>query len=624
MNHSEKHSRWIWTFALLLIAVYAGQAWTSMLDKSATYDEQVYVLAGMGLIETGEYALKQDSPPLIPLLSASAVKIYELFGNEITLSEEIQSQFDEVKELWSARSLESSKEYSLATKFFHENNGPTLIQVARAPIILLGAMLAFYLFRFATILFGPKIALCVLFLYAMDPNLIGHARVVSADLGLACFFLVSHYYLYRCLTETGSFNSIALSVAVTLCISVKLSGLLVLPSLLILAVFVIARPPEDVIESLVIDSGNYRIQIARQAFISVASLVVLLYVGLALMYQNWKAPILYYQATQLIYSNVPEEYTSYLMGEFRPKFWYYYFVALVLKTPISTIGLFATSLLFFRSRYRLVYWFVIIPLTVIMVVTTLDGINIGLRRVLLALPLIHLAIGGLFAFVWCQETSSVKTTFGKVVAVVGLLWTLFIGVQTFPHHLSFFSTLIGGPSQGHQYLAESNVSWGQNLPALSRYLKAEGIDGIYMHLYGNDEPSDYGIQNKGFDDYHVYWPIQDVYVVSAHSLIQFSKNEDPGANWFKRFDPLAIINHTLYVFDLRGYPSMDLRTPDRSLEIAENFIAKKEWGSAIPHLQHYLVHFPNDSDVHKRLADVANKLGHKDLFDFHQKLAAKE
>ncbi|MEM9410996.1 MAG: glycosyltransferase family 39 protein [Planctomycetota bacterium] len=623
MKPLENQPLWLWFVALGLIAIYLGQSWTSMVDKSSTYDEQVYVLAGYGLLETGEYSLKQDAPPLIPLLSAMAIKVYEFLGNEVTLSEPIKSQFDEIQQLWSIRSIDSAKEYTVATEFFHENEGPTLIQVARIPITLLGALLALYLFRFATVLFGPYVGLGVLLFYVIDPNLIGHGRVVSADIALACFFLISHYYLYRCLTETGWGNVVALSIAAAICISVKLSGLLVLPSLLILIAVVMIKPPVEVIESLAITTREFRIQTMRKAVLSIGLLFVFGYIILSLLYQDWNALFIYYKSTQLIYSNVPDGYTSFLMGEFKSQFWFYYIVALVLKSPISTMLLFFLSLWWFRAGNHLAWWFIVIPIWVVMTITTMDSINIGLRRVLLVLPFVFLSLGGLMVFAWSPETASNKQKLVKTMVLLGMMWAIWVGYQIFPHHLSFFTQVIGGPSQGYKYLAESNVSWGQNLPALSRFLKQEGVAEIYMHLYGNDHPDDYGIKNLGFDDYHVYWPIQGFYVVSAHSLIQFSKTDDTSGNWFDRFEPVAVIDHTLFVFDLREYPFIEGRTPERSLEIAESFIAEKKWGSAIPHLQNYLTHFPGATEIHNLLSKVAKHLGHQDLASHHLRLASK-
>ena len=137
-----------------------------------------------------------------------------------------------------------------------------------------------------------------------------------------------------------------------------------------------------------------------------------------------------------------------------------------------------------------------------------------------------------------------------------------------------------------------------------------------MNYYGHDTPDDYGFHDNGWNDYHLYWPVHDFYVLSVHSMLQFSKNKDAGCNWFERFVPIKIINHTLYVFDLRREPNLG-REPTTSLRVARSFTAKQDWGAAIPHYKHYLVHQPEDVTVHQELADAARNLGHNDMYEHH-------
>ena len=144
-----------------------------------------------------------------------------------------------------------------------------------------------------------------------------------------------------------------------------------------------------------------------------------------------------------------------------------------------------------------------------------------------------------------------------------------------------------------------------------------------MSFYGNESRESYGIHDKGFTDYEVYWPIQDIYVMSAHSLILHTKNQDEGSDWLERFQPVHIVKNSLFVFDLREFPFHSERSPKESLRIARWQVENKKLPDSFINFQAYLREFPEDGDVHAELADVANAFGHRKMAEYHSEKAAK-
>src|SRR5881396_2119106 len=57
-----------WGIASLLIFCFVLQCLAGMTEQSATYDEPVYIVAGYSYLETGDFRLKQDAPPLVATL----------------------------------------------------------------------------------------------------------------------------------------------------------------------------------------------------------------------------------------------------------------------------------------------------------------------------------------------------------------------------------------------------------------------------------------------------------------------------------------------------------------------------------------------------------------------------
>jgi hypothetical protein len=50
-----------------------------------------------------------------------------------------------------------------------------------------------------------------------------------------------------------------------------------------------------------------------------------------------------------------------------------------------------------------------------------------------------------------------------------LLWAGASSLVAYPHHLSYFNELAGGPENGHEHLIDSNIDWGQDLLFLKKW-----------------------------------------------------------------------------------------------------------------------------------------------------------
>src|SRR5260370_23848758 len=59
---------------------------------------------------------------------------------------------------------------------------------------------------------------------------------------------------------------------------------------------------------------------------------------------------------------------------------------------------------------------------------------------------------------------------GLVVTTLAA-WSVAGSLLVFPHSLSYFNELAGGPENGHRHLIDSNLDWGQDLLFLKRWLE---------------------------------------------------------------------------------------------------------------------------------------------------------
>lgn len=67
-----------------------------------------------------------------------------------------------------------------------------------------------------------------------------------------------------------------------------------------------------------------------------------------------------------------------------------------------------------------------------------------------------------------HEARSTKKTCG-VLAVGALAWSVTSSLWIYPHSMSYFNELAGGPRNGHRYLIGSNLDWGQDVLYLKEW-----------------------------------------------------------------------------------------------------------------------------------------------------------
>ncbi|MGQ9575052.1 MAG: hypothetical protein ACUVUC_07015 [Thermoguttaceae bacterium] len=142
------------------------------------------------------------------------------------------------------------------------------------------------------------------------------------------------------------------------------------------------------------------------------------------------------------------------------------------------VGLFCRG---YAGRLRDELMLLVPLLSILVLVSSQTGFNHHLRYVLPMFP---------FAFIWM---SKVGRAFGRArgkvglslrenrespgvhravacVAAVGLAWSVASSLYYYPHSLSYFNELVGGPTGGIMHLASGNTGWGQDLFYLKRWL----------------------------------------------------------------------------------------------------------------------------------------------------------
>jgi len=109
------------------------------------------------------------------------------------------------------------------------------------------------------------------------------------------------------------------------------------------------------------------------------------------------------------------------------------------------------------------------------------NLKFGVRYVLLLYPLLALAIGG----VWRRAP--------KFCAILLVAHAFESGVA-YPNEIAFFNLAAGGAGGGLRYLADSNLDWGQDLPALAKFMREKQTGPVQLAYFGRVDPRLYGVE----------------------------------------------------------------------------------------------------------------------------------
>jgi hypothetical protein len=70
-----------------------------------------------------------------------------------------------------------------------------------------------------------------------------------------------------------------------------------------------------------------------------------------------------------------------------------------------------------------------------------------------------------------------------------MAWLSLRTITAYPDYIAHFNVVAGGPDAGIRYLSDSNLDWGQDLPALADYLETHPIGKVRLAYFGTDNPA---------------------------------------------------------------------------------------------------------------------------------------
>jgi len=212
MSWNPKYS---YIIAACLLAVMAGLSIASMKNDAAIMDEQAHIPAGYSYLTQLDYRINPEHPPIIKDLAAIPLLFLKL-------------NFPIQDKSWQ-KDINGQWDLGSAFLYHSDNNPDKIIFWTRIPMVLVMLLLGFYVYKWTKKLYGSKIAVFALFLYAFSPTVLAHGRFVTTDIGASIGFFVATYYFIKFLQKPTAKNIIIAGIIFGLAEMLKFSLFLLVP-----------------------------------------------------------------------------------------------------------------------------------------------------------------------------------------------------------------------------------------------------------------------------------------------------------------------------------------------------------------------------------------------------------
>ena len=431
--------------------------------------------------------------------------------------------------------------WRIGEQFFHklDNDFQKMIRLGRILPACISSLLCLVVFAWSRDIFGNVGGFVSLTLASFSPTLLAHGRLMTSDTTFTFFFVLSVFVIWKILNRVTPLRLVISGLAVGGLLLSKLSGVFVIPISLVLVLISLWRDrgsgKGESKSSPGFSWAKRLLAIAGSVLVTAGIAYVLIWAAYGFRYDATSdhSEHMYFgygtveQVTQkagglgAILQNVdqakllPESWiygASFALAESRQRaafmngkysktgFAMFFPYAVAIKTPIAAIlifGLSAFGLFAFGKRggelanqfrpgnvlYELTP--VAVTLCISWLICLSSSLNIGHRHVLFNYPL---------CFVFCGAVSlnmkAIRATF-SLLTISLLAWFIFESTTTFPDYLGYFNQLVGREN-GWKCLVDSNIDWGQDLPAVKNDLAPDRPN--YLVYFGTGSAEAYEME----------------------------------------------------------------------------------------------------------------------------------
>ena len=501
----------------VLLAAHYTLAYTATFGSTTTFDEVLHIVAGVSYWTLDDYRLQPENGNLpqrwaaLPLLVTQPA--YPALDTD----------------LWrQSNAVLLGRQYL----FSLGNDADAILRASRAMATCWSTATCLVVWLWSRSLFGIGGGIVSLLLAVWWPALIAHGPLATSDACAGLFFALGTWALWSLFDRITLGTLLAAAAAIGLAAIAKHSSVLLAPvALAFLAVTTVAGQP------LPVRIGPLDRLITSRAGRLAAGLLALVVPLVAAVVCIWAACGFRYATVPLASGDVelfrygtlenctehaggigwicaslarwrllPEAWlygmsyvaslsrlrNAYAIGAYSMSGWWWFFpLCLAIKNTLPALGLAGWGIVRelqaligawrWRSPLSASAWAAVAPLVALAVLWptfVTSHLNIGERHLIPSYPLMMVLAGGVWPAVRGRWLSAV---------VLGLLALHAVDVTSrYPYSLSYFNQIVPRGRE-YQWLVDSSLDWGQDLPRLARRLTGFVRPGepVYLNYFGS-------------------------------------------------------------------------------------------------------------------------------------------
>jgi hypothetical protein len=549
---------------------------------SQTWDEPNHIATGVEWLQDGTYLMWTENPPLARV--AVALGPYYV-GARLPDTGRTKSDIETTR---------GGVAWGLGNYLLYGTGSyRRRLALARAgtlPFFLLAAaVLWFWLGRdYALSGFVSIAAFCTL------PAILAHTALATTDIAFAAMFLLFIWQLVRWLEDSTAARSASLGACLGLTVATKFTALVFIPSA---SLAVIAARMWSEWRDARLFWKMWRSRILKTILIvgpigalvlwgayrfSVGTISELPYrldnwvvfgpyaTGIRGALANAAADIPlpapeFFHGVLALWAHNEAGHPAYALGKVNQSgFWYFYPLALLVKTPFPFMIFMSVGLVAAARRIKEMPWWVggvFGAILMILLSLTASAVNIGIRHVLAVYGLAAVGAAAALARVF----ASLDTLRRGVTALffgVLLAWQVTATASSYPSFLTYFNPIVG--DEPGAYLVDSDLDWGQGIFKLEEFFSQHEAEILYVAINGSAWLCEYNLPE--LRALQPYTPVKGWIAVSElpyrydYPLYRRDPPCDPSSmnswertgtgwlRWLRDYEPVAILGRTIRVY----------------------------------------------------------------------------
>ncbi len=553
---TESRNKYATIAFLLFVAIGVARIISTYHIFGQTSDEPAHIVTGLEWLQRGDYTFEPLHPPLARVAVALGPYLSGI-------------RLDGPRNLW-----EEGNEILFAHNRYLHNLA--LARIGVLPFFVIASFLVWY---WARARYGCGTAVVATLLFTTCPVILAHSGLATTDMALAAtftWFLVTYLNWLEQPTHT---RSAVLGIAAGLAIVSKFSALVFMPACgLALLVWRWGVRRDTRAEAVTTERPRWRTGLVLAALVmcvivwagyrfSMGSVTdaearphaaidrlfghsgILHQLAYAAVESSWVPAPAFFKGLAAVRQKEAQGHKGYLLGHIRETgWWYFYPVALAVKTPLAFLVLIAIGAFYLvKTTVAERNWITAAPviLAVALVLVCMPSrINIGIRHILPIFPLLAI-IGGVGA---CRLWAISRPRYlGPATVLLLLGWQVGSSIRVHPDYLAYFNECAG--SHPERILINSDLDWGQDLLRLCGALRQRHINEISIAYAGSAR-----LDLSRFDlpPFQLLAPYQRTTGWVAISLLQLKTGglgfPDDSFAWLEAFRPVALVGRSIRLY----------------------------------------------------------------------------